>query len=41
MTHEELLEIIKYATRGDLLDALEIAQDEELRHLILQELLSR
>lgn len=41
MTHEEMLEIIQYATRGDLIDALEIAQDEETRHLILQELLSR
>ena len=41
MAHEEMLEIIKYATRGDLLDALEIEKDEEVRHLIIQELLSR
>jgi hypothetical protein len=41
MTHEEMLEIIQYATRGDLLDALEIEKDKEIRHLIIQELLSR
>ena len=41
MTHEDMLEIIQYATRGDLLDALEIEKDEEVRHLIIQELLSR
>ena len=41
MTHAEMLEIIQYATRGDLLDALEVEKDEEIRHLIIQELLSR
>ena len=41
MANEDMLEIIKYATRGDLLDALEIEKDEEVRHLIIQELLSR
>ena len=41
MTHEEMLEVIQYATRGDLLDALEIETDKEIRHLIIQELLSR
>lgn len=41
MAHEEMLEIIRNATRGDLLDALEIEKDAEVRHLIVQELLSR
>lgn len=41
MTHEEMLDVIRYATRGDLIDALEIENDEEVRHLIIQELLSR
>ena len=41
MTYEDLLEAIKYATRGDLLDALEIEKDEEIRYLIIQELLAR
>lgn len=41
MRHEEILELLRNATRGELLDALEEAKDEELRHLIIQELLSR
>ena len=41
MRHKEILELLKNATRGELLDALEEAKDEELRHLIIQELLSR
>ncbi len=41
MAHKDIMEIIQNATRGDLLDALEEVKDEELRHLILQELLSR
>lgn len=41
MAHEDMMEIIQNATRGDLLDALEEAKDEEVRHLIIQELLNR
>ena len=41
MTQEEMKEIIQYSTRGDLLDALEIETDPEIRSLILEELLSR
>ena len=41
MTHEDLLEVIQYATRGDLIDALEIETEPEIRSLIIQELLSR
>ena len=32
MVDKEILEIIKNATRGDLLDALEVIESEELRH---------
>ena len=39
MITEEMKEIIQYATRGDLLDALEIETDSEIRSLILEELL--
>lgn len=41
MTHEELLERIKYCITGDLINALEIETDKEIRSLIIQELLSR
>lgn len=41
MNLAEMKEIIQYATRGDLLDALEIEIDPEIRGLILEELLSR
>ena len=41
MTLEEMKEIIQFATRGDLLDALEVETDPEIRSLILEELLSR
>ena len=38
---EDMLEVIQYATRGDLLDGLEVETNEEIKHFILQELLSR
>lgn len=41
MTHDDLLEKIKYSTRGDLLDALEVEKDAEIKSLIINELLSR
>lgn len=41
MTLEEMLEIIQNATRGDLLDALEVETDPVIRGLILEELLAR